>query len=156
MRKSQNRKRILTPLNRFFTFLDRRLVRGLTCTLLVLTVAACVANVPAYTPVELDPSMRELPRGKIAVRGFLVFSPQGHVVYTNEEIYREIAAGDVSSLKENPYHCLTVANPDRLQEKGIGFGTQEIVIRGRMLPKYLGANEIDLGACGNETGFVVE
>jgi hypothetical protein len=85
-----------------------------------------------------------------------VFSPQGHVIYTSESIYREVESGDVSKLRENPYNCLTVANPDRLHEKGIRFGAREVTVRGRFLPKYLDENEIDLGACGNETGFIVE
>ena len=109
-----------------------------------------------YVPAELNPHLGELPKDSIVVHGYLVFSAQGHVIYTSETIFHEVEAGNVSKLKDNPYHCLTVANPERLHQKGIQFGNREVTLRGRFLPKYLEEDEIDLGACGNETGFVVE
>lgn len=123
--------------------------------MVAFALGGCASTRPMYGPLDLDPRLRDLGDTEIEVTGYLVFTPQGHVMYSSKEVYESLKAGDSSDIEDNPYNCLTIANPNALHARGVRFGTRQISLRGKLVRDYLKDGMVDLGGCGNETALLI-
>jgi len=137
------------------------------CLAALLTLFSSCSGTPSNSSVILVPSTlnssSSLYDGKsVEVKGFVVLSPEAHVLYESRELHEEMAKGYDPPVNgrfdPKPYmkYCLTIENPNFFIQNASLLDGKTLVLKGKFDQTYLHDNEIDLGACALRTGILVD
>lgn len=129
-----------------------------------ITTAGCAlsATTPAgtLTPSELNSDPQKYQDQSVVVHGNVTLVPGGHNLYQSRELKAEFARrwnAEDPGFDPMDYvqYCLTIANPDDLDEISDELNGTSITVKGTFLANYLDGG-IDRGACPLPTGIVID
>lgn len=114
----------------------------------------------SLSPIELNADPQRYQGQSVVVHGYVTLVPGGHNLYESRELRNEFARRwDAEDPGFDPrdyvQYCLTIANPEDLDEVGDELNGTSITVKGTFLANYLDGG-IDLGACPLPTGIVID
>lgn len=98
----------------------------------------------------------------VLVRAYVTLAPGGHTLYESKALDLEFRRrmDDEADQAFNPKayepYCLTIANPQFLNDHMDAFNGRTIEVHGQFMAHYLDAQHIDMGACPLPTGLLVD
>lgn len=123
-------------------------------------VAGCATlEGPVLSPSELNRGAKEYNNKEVTVRGYVILSPAGHILYESKRMYKNFEhewQGLSENINEYDKFCLTIANPVFIRDKYPKLSRRPVVVRGVFLENYLDENSIDIGACPLNTAIIVK
>lgn len=135
---------------------------GIIC---LLVLSACesisVVNLPVMKVSRLNADPNHFEGKEILVRGYVVLTPEAHILYESKELNEKFRKQlDSRSLNFDPKtynkYCLTLANPDLLFKYRPRFAGSILVIKGIFLGHYLDGETLDIGACPLATAIMID
>jgi hypothetical protein len=111
------------------------------------------------TPEQLNESPSSFSGRQITVRGFVNIEDQGHILYQSKELFDEfgkkVNAHKAFDIKSYDKYCVTIENPGFFEANNLSTpGTFTLIAK--FDSDYLNKRRLDLGACAEPTGIVVE
>lgn len=114
------------------------------------------ATVPQTQPTLLNDNAVAYDGQSVAVSGFLVFEPNGHVLYEDESFYKMYDGPATEAQAARAIRaCLTVYAPKALLATLRSYSLKRVRIDGIFKAITRGENDVDMGACPEKSAVFV-